>query len=263
MKVIRMKALFTGCLCFAILTMFAFESKAQDVKYPINIRYGVFQNLTFTQLSEQSRMLMVKNVENREINNTKPQMNAGRIAGEIILGGITGATVGFTGMLAGAKLASMFCNSDENDTEFDLSKFFNEISCYVEFILVGGFAGYTIGTPIGVYLIGNVGNQKGSFMSALGGSAIGMLTGVMIAKATDRYTGFAESIGVPSFLVLPVIFSTVAFNLTRKYESLGASRMALINYVDSKFAFKFPTIYYQRNSSNHLDQKADLIKIVF
>jgi MFS family permease len=76
--------------------------------------------------------------------------------------------------------------------------------------------GYSLGSAIGVYLVGNIGKETGSFLATLRGS---LLTGLAVIVITftlsSIYSGFFLIISIPSILVL-VIAPVFIFNSTRR-----------------------------------------------
>ena len=77
-----------------------------------------------------------------------------------------------------------------------------------------------LGSAIGVYAAGHIGNQTGSFLATLAGSAIGI---------------WAWGFGAP-------VCATVAFNLTRRYKSPPSSESAFLNLHDGKVRMGMPPI---------------------
>src|SRR5688572_10549467 len=74
-----------------------------------------------------------------------PPLHVGRLAGEVLLGGVFGAAGGLVGAYAGARIER--AGGCENDRE----------SCGVTGGILGGTAAITLLMPVGVYLAGNYG----------------------------------------------------------------------------------------------------------
>ena len=127
-----------------------------------------------------------------------PPLSAGRLAGELLAGVAVEAGVGVVGGLAGFGIAAAGHCSGE--------------FCEIGGLIAGAGAGIVLGAPLGVYLVGQLGDQHGSFGAAFGGSGLGMLLGLTVATAThDPHT-------LPLLFALPVAGSMLGFNLTRRYD---------------------------------------------
>ena len=96
--------------------------------------------------------------------------------------------------------------------------------------------GWLVGVPVGVYLVGNTGNETGSFLATLGGS-----------------------------FILGPIGAAIGFNMTRRYKSLPASGNALINFREGQMGLAVPTIsfYPDRYARGAFTQRVDLVKVRF
>ena len=157
----------------------------------------------------------------------KPPLNGGRIASEIL----SGTGLGFLGYILRWRIG-------------DPS-------------IVGDVVGLTFGSSLGVYIVGNIGNETGSYLATLAGSACG--TGISyILYVYDIYNIF--SVSLP-----PSILGTIGFNLTLRYKTPPESETALINFRDGQTSFAFPKIYFRPNPFNKGDliQTVDLVKVRF
>ena len=159
----------------------------------------------------------------------KPPLSGARIASEI-LGSVGGEILGgIVGVYIGARIAGR-----EG---------------------AGWVVGSTIGTATMVYLVGNIGNQTGSFWATLIGSILGV--GVEVI-ASENIILLMASIAVPP------IFTTIGFNLTRRYKSPPASETALINFSEGQMRLAIPTMYSQPNSfGGTLTRRVDFVKVRF
>ncbi len=111
-------------------------------------------------------------------------------------------------------------------------------------MLAGVFIGDGYGVPIGlifgsaygVYAVGNIGNQTGSFKATLGGSFLGFLGGVGAAACLAELYDTNQFFPAQGYCLLagPPIGATIGFNLTRRYKSPPASKTALINIRDGQ-----------------------------
>jgi len=174
------------------------------------------------QLSDQTYLLRVNNVEPKEQRSEKPPLSGDRIAGEILAGGAGGIAVGFAGMFIGSKLAGC---------RYGL---FGRDECSPLGAITGGLIGYPLGSAIGVYCVGNIGNETGSCLATLGGSilALGVLgLGARVILAYTPSDGLSQDLAIYCLFASPLIGATIGFNLTRRYKSPSAeSETALINF---------------------------------
>ena len=163
----------------------------------------------------------------------KPPLNNGRITGEILAGGTGAFALGALGGYIGLEL----------DWGEDLDFLFPESSA------IGIFAGCTLGSAVGVYIVGNIGNETGSFLATLGGSIVGMLAGLGSGLLDE------EDLSIFTILAGPHVFATIAFNMTRRYDSPPKLATALINFKDGQMSFAAPCMQLQfaRLPSGHIE----------
>jgi len=154
-----------------------------------------------------------------------------RIGGEFAAGGAGGFIVGIIGGGIGARL------DNSND-------------CFWGSCLFPGFLiGYPIGAAAGVYLIGNIGNETGSFWATLGGSILGWILALEVIDTSSHDWGL--------ILVAAPIGGIIGFNLTRRHD-LPLSETVLINFREGRMSLDVPTVYFQSNS---FGRKASIQKI--
>ena len=128
----------------------------------------------------------------------RPPLTGGRIAGEVLLGGV----VGFPALVAGAFIGVAIGKPIE-DCE-------GEEFCGLGSALVGAYVGATVGYSAGVYAAGCVGDQTGSFGTTLVGGLGGAAIGVGLTAALGEVGAV--------FLFLPAVTAVVGFNVSRRYE---------------------------------------------
>ncbi|MBW7989158.1 MAG: hypothetical protein FVQ84_03955 [Planctomycetes bacterium] len=149
------------------------------------------------------------NVENKKQNRQKPPLSVGRIAREILAG------------TALSLVALLVVN-------------------VIGFVLVGKgkdeYAGFgfltillTLFPPlngwisaVGVHLVGSRGKQTGSFLLTLAGGFVGGLV-AFVALLSLLWIRVEIVLLAPLLLLIPPIFATLGFNLTRKYEEPPSS----------------------------------------
>jgi hypothetical protein len=161
-----------------------------------------------------------------------------KIAGEIFAGG-AGALLG--GVLGVGMGYSLTYKENEGDW-FNLSG------------VPGAVVGYTVfsnlGCALGVYLIGNSGDEKGSYGDTFGGSVVGSLLGgglaYLIAKTDKKVDGIPYEYAV--FVVGgQVTGAIIGFNHSRR-KKIEASSGALLNLNDGKLCLSFPQVNFHSNN---------------
>jgi len=129
----------------------------------------------------------------------QPPLDGWRITGEVLGGLVSGATVAF----AGYGVYYLFTRR-----EFIDYIFFNAVAMYV----------FPFGIPLGVFLVGSIGNETGSLLwtavGGLGGAAVGLLIGCIVFGDTARYIN-SIAYGLPVGLIAG---SLLGFNLSRRYK---------------------------------------------
>ncbi len=143
---------------------------------------------------------------------TRPDLEPGRVAGELLVGSYAGITGFFLGRWVGLTVIDLVANPAEDTRE--------------NIAFATGVTGAWIGTTAGVFAIGAIGNQTGSLSTTAFGAGIGAVAGafldrlVFAPRSGDPSAGasavrWAETV-VESFL--PAIGATIAFNSSRKYK---------------------------------------------
>ena len=142
----------------------------------------------------------------------RPPLNAGRVAGEVLVG----AYAGIGGFVVGRFVGEGLSDAVGIDAE-DSRRRVGRVTGYV----VAGLA--TAGT---VYGIGNIGDQTGDFGDTALGTGVGFVAALAIARValgpnigTERKMGGAGRwITINALAMLPAIGATVGFNSTRRYR---------------------------------------------
>ena len=139
----------------------------------------------------------------------KPPLRSGRIIGEILAGEAGGFVGGYGGFFIVGSIPQI------------------PQSRVGEWALRGSYIGWTLGSAGGVY---TAGNRAGSFPATVVGSLLGSAVGFRIAASSaGNLNQFLEDF---PFGDIPRLFwgswfapigATIAFNLTRKHKSHGAS----------------------------------------
>jgi len=176
--------------------------------------------------------------DNELLKPEKPPLSQGRITAEIAVGTGAGLVTGFAGGFIAATNSS-----DDFIDSWD--------AFFLSFL-----AGEVIGTATGVYCIGSIGDQAGSFRATLWGSLCGMGVGFLLAYASN-----GDSASAVPFFVLPAVGATVMFNKTRRYET-PPIRSAIMNLQDGKVSLAVPAISVCRNGKD-FTSKVGLISFSF
>jgi hypothetical protein len=163
---------------------------------------------------------------------TKPPLNNKKIAYEILAGfgvGIPAAAATFFGLGYGISGQNPLYLEGEPEAIF----FTGVIT------LFGACCAYVFGSALGVYWVGNSGNETGSLEATLWGSVLGM-----------------------SFGMCPV-GATAGFNLSRKYKTVEGGSLIDIN--DGRLSPGLPEIYLRQSMSDEkaLGRSMDLVKVRF
>lgn len=134
----------------------------------------------------------------------RPPISTKRIAGEAWLGAFVGGMGGLAGAGIGYKLGGD-----------DLQSFG-----------VGGYAGFTLTVPLGVYWASTVGDQAGSLSWTYAGAALGGATGVLTFLAADKSGSDSSAVWVPAIgvgLAAPIVGAIIGANLSRAYDRRASS----------------------------------------
>jgi hypothetical protein len=143
---------------------------------------------------------------------TRPDLEPGRVAGELLVGSYGGITGFFVGHYLAREIVGRVSNASDQASD--------------NIAFATGVVGAWAGTTVGVFAIGNIGNQTGSLGTTAFGAGLGAVAGafldrlVFAPRSGDPSAGastirWGETI-VESFL--PSIGATIAFNSSRKYK---------------------------------------------
>ena len=198
-----------------------------------------------------SRMFEERQKEGGEIRLGKPPLNTGKVAGELLAGCVLGAAAGMGGAYLGASISIL-----------DTGRSFGDIIAGAG---LGMMAAYPLGCALGVYLVGNLGNETGSFGSALLGAYGGMVVWGGSAIALNKLSPTSSTVASLAFLVIPPLFATLAFNKSRRYKNPQAVSASLLNFRDGKMDIGFPAIRVLPSApgSSKLDWEVNLASVEF
>lgn len=130
-------------------------------------------------------------LEAQNLSTKIPPLSAVRITGEVLAGSAVGFGLGYLAASLG---------SDPYES------------------IVYWMGGHLLGSPLGVYLVGNTGDETGSFRAALIGSFAGWLTSFALGASAPIYAKLGEEGLITLMFVLPPVGATGVFNSSRKYK---------------------------------------------
>lgn len=233
---------------FALLIGFTATSYAQTVGSLAHWEYHLLSE--FSQLAALEAM----NTKSQKPRDNMPPLDSEKVTKEFLLGGLLGlsgaAFMGYSG-----ETLDLIILDNQSDV-IGLGPF------------VGASAGYIIGAATGVYVIGDTGNETGSFLASILGATAGIGTFLGLLRAMDIIgveMKYAEDIGQLALLVAPSLGATIGFNLTRRYRiPFSETTTALINFVDGRVCIAVPSIYSRSElRAGALSQRVDVLKIRF
>lgn len=149
-----------------------------------------------------------------------PPLSAGRVAGELLAGFATAVGGAFVGGALGLELGT--------DTRYVLQR-----------MILGGMVGMVVAYPIGIHLVGRIGDQHGSYTAGLIGTAVPAAVGFGLFLAA-AYTQ-SEPLLVGAIVVGvggSAVGGLVAYNWSRRYDVapvVTTSRDAMIFGLASRF----------------------------
>jgi len=186
---------------------------------------NLFRTQSTTKYLINNRNVTV--VENKNLNK-KPPLNPYRITCEVLAGGLGG--FGFV------YLESKIFETEDWGEAYALA-----------------MGGYLIGCTLGVYLVGNIGNETGSLRAPLVGSLMGAVLSYFVSGITK-----GSSISSYFFIISPPIGATYTFNHSRQYKSSSNHSTAIIHYQKGIQNLAFPVIYPE-SSCGYMGYSMDIV----
>ncbi len=158
------------------------------------------------------------NVENKKQNHLKPPLSVGRIAGEILAGTATGLAVVLLVSVTYFVYLGYILGHKRDYVVVELIALF-DIVCPPLYGLV---------SAVGVYLVGKIGKQTGSFLLTLiGGFLGGLIAHLSVLPALFLSSDVKLEVELWALMILilliPPIFATIGFNLRRRYKQPPSS----------------------------------------
>ena len=151
-------------------------------------------------------------------------LKAGTIAGQVLLGASLGGLGGVLGGLAATRILQ--CSG--NWCEF--GEFF-----------IGASIGYTFGSALGVYAVGNNSIRKASYPAVLLGDVIGFGLGLYVLDSlADGASGFQKYFIGASTFGLPLLGAILAYSLSQKPRIQNQS--SLLNVSGGNLTLATPSV---------------------
>lgn len=143
---------------------------------------------------------------------TTPPVEPARVAGEVLAGAYAGIGGYFIGSWAGSMLGAMLPSASDGTKD--------QIS------FGAGIVGATLATAASVTAIGNIGDQTGSYPTALAGTVGGVAAGLLLNQLLYGHARLPSEHGssrvrwIEASLeaLLPSLGATIAFTSTRRYK---------------------------------------------
>jgi hypothetical protein len=186
-------------------------------------QYQIFQVPKARQFSELIYFSERSVIEGKKQNWEKPPLRVGRILGEILAGGALGLALGY----GGAYLGYLIAGGEDEGLE------------WASGLIIGGSLGATIGTALGVYTVGCIGDETGSLGATFLGSILGVGLGWVALLVGE------ESILTYISIAIPPISACVGFNMTRRYKFSSSSGRALLNFREGQMSLGIPMVYFR------------------
>jgi len=225
----------TKRILFGLIIILLFNYKL----YSSTIGMDRFSDLKFRNYTENQSIVNINYEEankdsisdNKIYGNIIPPLSFYRIAGECVGGFVVGA-VGAYGLII---LYSM--GADKNIWGGDIG-----VSIIISDI------GWILGNELGVYIVGNIGNETGSLLKTIiYGTAISI--GVQAISMGFYYLSMEEgqsniyTLYESAMMLGPTIGAIIGFNITRKYKKQPGIDDGLINLNNKKICFNVPGVF--------------------
>ncbi len=142
----------------------------------------------------------------------RPELDPARVAGEVLVGTYAGLGGFLVGRYLGGSVANLLPRAAESTRE--------------NFAHWTGLAAGGAATAGGVYAIGSMGDQRGSYAWALAGAGAGYVTVIAVTRliaskhnpAVTPEQSRARWLRATVESLLPAIGATIAFNSTRRFK---------------------------------------------
>ena len=141
---------------------------------------------------------------------TKPPLSKGRIAGEFFAG-VVGGVGGTAAAVIPFYLLMLLFPLEPGAGPAGVPTTSSEVVTVCAYLCLP--VGYVIGSAAGVYLVGNRGNQTGSFTYTLVGASVVVIGGLVAAFLSGHWEF------IPVMLVGAPAVAVGVFNSTRRYKN--------------------------------------------
>lgn len=161
---------------------------------------------------EKGSLLQLRNFElksfsfEEKLQDSLPPVSKGRIVSEFFIGNIIGVGGIIPGYLIGAAIGPL---SGHNQLSVSGAG------------LITAFVTYPLALAYGVYIIGNIGIEEGSYWSTFWGTICGVGVGIGLNSAAN-YVNNSKTLYTIPFLC-PSVGAIIGFNSSRRLETIGYS----------------------------------------
>lgn len=209
---------------------------------------GISANIVYAQqLWDSSYLLETNNVSEHQ--DAKPPLSNLRIAGESMTGCFLSSAVFLTSILI---TIIVLDSTNSDDTLWRLG-----ISLSV--------AASSFASAVGVYAIGNIGDQTGSFRATLIGSSIPAALAIL-SYYSSLQNNEEAGMAIMGGLLYSVVGAIVGFNMTRRHDLPPAeSKTALLSLRNKQISYAFPSLYSQTDpfGRGNVSQSINLLRVKF
>ena len=177
---------------------------------------------TFALAQEEGKVIV--KIKGRNFYEETNQLKYGKVGRELFWGSVGSLGVGFLGAFIGGGIGAAGASEDEWFAGLEEG-------------VIGYLIGSTLGSSIGVYLIGSSGDDTGSFGMTFLGSILGTGIGICLMIVVDNL-----ELGFIGFTLAQSAGATTAFNATRK-KKVVAQKETLLYFKEGKWSFSYPKIH--------------------
>ncbi len=221
--------------------------KFSDLKYRNYAENQSIVNINYEETDKDSIS------DNKIYGNIIPPLSFYRITGECVGGLVIGTVCAYGSII----LYGMGADKNIWGWNIDVSIFLADI-------------GWILGNELGVYIVGNIGNETGSLLKTfIYGTAISVgvqaiFYSLWYYKSADLSGSSSSIMEISQFAIMigPTIGAIIGFNITRKYKKQPAKGDGLINLNNKKICFNVPELFLH-SISKDMVMGIKLVNIAF
>ncbi len=179
--------------------------------FPVSLHYSGDNLSAFRMSTGQYSGIALSDINQNEQKNINSKLHIK----QFVSAEINGIILSFVGGICGIP----FVDSQSEDMDG------------IEFVVIGAYAGYALGSAFGVHKVGSYANVSGSFGKALKGSFIGVGLAIAITSQLDNNKPQAV-ISLSSLVLLPPVCSIILYN---KRDSASANNTRSVEISAGQF----------------------------